>query len=228
MKLHFHPYTRIVFFLLGITGAFLCKNNFILLTFWLILLVPTTIITNSFKAHLKLLTIVAVPMLSMLIFLEIAVKGNYNLQSTYSLVLKLISYTTIFQLCLNIPPKHLFTTFRMWGLKGETLIIFLGSYTVFVDVKKRANKILTARFSRGFIKKRTILNKFKQVPHLLVPLIIGILRTATERSESWEEKDMLGCLENLKVKPFEFNLLFNLMYSILVISWFFVNLIIWL
>ncbi|MCC8147206.1 MAG: hypothetical protein LIO93_12410 [Bacteroidales bacterium] len=87
------------------------------------------------------------------------------------------------------------TTLKKWKIKGEALITVLGAFTVWTDVSNRAQKILTARFSRGFIRERTVIQKIKQFPFVLIPLVIGVLRTSTERAESWEQKDIIYLME---------------------------------
>lgn len=80
-------------------------------------------------------------------------------------------------------------------MKGESLITVLGAFTVWTDVSYRSEKIITARFARGFVGRRTIINKAKQFPFVLVPLVVGILRTSTERADSWGQKNILQLVE---------------------------------
>jgi energy-coupling factor transporter transmembrane protein EcfT len=124
-------------------------------------------------------------------------------------MLKLIIFTSVFQLTLLIPPEILITTFKKWGLKGEALLTILGAFTVWADIKTRTDKILSARFARGFIEERTFLNKARQLPYVLVPLVIGIIRTAIERADSWEQKNILHLLKNHKVMEPEYPFVFN-------------------
>jgi hypothetical protein len=183
------------------------------------------IITGNGKTHLNFLLIVVLPMAMMLSFLFWIILHDSieNFASVIMTLLKLITYTTIIQLVLIIPANQVYITFKMWGMKGNTLVTFLGSYIVWVDIINRSNKILTARFARGFITKRTFIAKLKQIPHLLIPLIIGIIRTATERSESWDQKKMLYRVEILKMQKIRYNPYLNFVIIAVGFIWLFLN-----
>lgn len=221
----FHPYSRVFLFVTGIVGAILCTNNLLLLFFWLLILLPLMILTGNAKSHFSFLLLVVLPMSVMLSFLFWIVLNHSadNFNSITQTILKLICYTTVVQVVLLIPSNQVYSTFKMWGMKGDTLVTFLGSYIVWVDVINRSDKILTARFARGFISERTFLAKLKQLPHLLIPLIIGIIRTATERSESWEQKKILYRIELLKTQKVKPNLFLNSGIVFIGIVWFCLN-----
>jgi len=230
MQVSIHPYTRIIFFLAGISGAILCNSNIVLLIFWLAVLLPLMIVTKNIKIHFAFLYLVVLPMSIMLSFLYWVVLHNAlaNFDNVILIVLKLIIYTTVVQFVLLIPSNQLYYTFKKFGMRGSTLITALGSYIVWVDVINRSNKILTARFARGFVSKRTFFAKLMQLPHLLIPLIIGIMRTAAERSESWEQKKIFYRIDTMKTDEFKYSLNWNIVIIIIALSWLVLNtLLLW-
>lgn len=225
MQIAIHPFIRILFFITGILGAILCTNNLLLLFFWIAILIPLMVLTGNGKAHFKFILVVVLPMTLMLFFLFGVVlhKTIDNFASVIQTILKLINYTTIFQVVLLIPPNQVYYTFKSWGMKGGTLVTFLGSYIVWVDITNRSDKILTARFARGFITERTFLTRLKQIPYLLIPLIIGIMRTAVERSESWKQKGLLYRIQNLNIKKIHYSIILNSLIFIIAMAWLIIN-----
>jgi len=221
----FHPYSRVFLFITGFAGAIFCINNLLLLIFWLIFLLPLMILTGNAKSHFSFLLVVVLPMSIMLSFLFWIVLDHSgdNFNTVTQTILKLICYTTVVQLALLIPSNQVYYTFKMWGMKGDTLVTFLGSYIVWVDVINRSDKILTARFARGFISERKFLTMLKQIPYLLIPLIIGIIRTATERSESWEQKKILYRIEFITTQKVKHNMFLNSGIIFIGIVWLSVN-----
>jgi len=225
VRVSIHPYVRILFLIAGLCGAIFCENDLALFLFWVCILIPFMTITNNLKTHIRFLLLVVLPMFGMLSFLQIIVLHNVNQYNEVVLrtVLKLIVYTTIVQFVLIIPPNQIHATFKMWGMKNDVLVTSLGSYIVWIDIISRSNKILTARFARGFIVKRTFIAKLKQLPHLLIPLIVGILRTATERAESWQQKGILYKIEMKKANKVEYTPYFNAIICIVASTWLFLN-----
>ena len=206
-------------------GAILCTNNILLLIFWLCFLLPLMIITGNVRLHLNFILVVVFPMFAMLTYLNwiILNKTLEEFNNVYMTILKLISYTSIFQISLIIPSNQVYSTFKMWGLKKDILITALGSYIIWIDIISRSDKILTARFARGFISERTFITKLKQLPYLLIPLIVGILRTATERAESWEQKKLIERIEIMKMQNVKYNILLNLVLLVIVLFWLILN-----
>lgn len=225
-KFQLHPYTRLIFLIAGITGTILCENTLYLLFFWLVILIPVLTINKNIKTHLNFLLVAMLPMLVMLTLSHWIIFKNWShFELVLNTVLKVIVYTSIIHIALIIPQEHVLATFKMWKMKNEILITTLGSYIVWVDIANRADKIITARFSRGYITKRTFWAKLKQFPHLLIPLIIGIMRTASERAYSWEQKRIIQRLDVMNATKIEVSTLFNFFISILIVLWFGYNLV---
>jgi hypothetical protein len=196
-KFLIQPFIR-VFFLTGcILGVIFIKRTELLLVIYFFIVLPLYVYVGQFKKHLYFLLVGVLPIfLSFVLLYIIIYKGESgNWEFLYFKITKLILYTTIIQLSLIIPAHSIITTFRRLGFKKEKLLTILGSFTVWADINNKADKILTARFSRGFVKKRTLLNKTKQLPYLLIPLIISVMRTSTERAIIWEQKDIFKLVE---------------------------------
>jgi hypothetical protein len=220
-KLYLHPFIRLSFLISGIAGAILINQTVLLLSFYCLLILPLFIFSGQIKKHINLMLFGMLPILLSFVLLYIVVlkSTNGDWDFIYLKMLKLILFTSIVQLTLSIPSENLISTFKMWRIKGEALITVLGAFTVWADVNYRAGKIITARFSRGFIGKRTAISKAKQFPFVLVPLVIGILRTSTERAESWEQKNILHLVEVNKSEKTNYPVLLNGVLLIVSICW---------
>ncbi len=229
-KLTVHPYVRLTAAILAITGSVIAKDMYQLLIGWLFLIVPFVIITGTIKKHLSFLLYAILPIVIMLLFVYAFILPNFqngkNIYSTITgvefaltTVLKLILFTSVLQLVLHIPNEELFTTLKCWGIKGDGLVIYFGALTIWADVKMKANKIIDARFARGLVKSRSVLNRLKQVPYVIRPLITGILLSSLERSQSWKQKKILLRLENLKGDDLKYSFGFNLLLLLICLLW---------
>ena len=196
-KLYINPYIRILFLLCSVVGILLIDNIVAYIGYYFIVILPVFIYSGQIKKHLQLLLFGMIPIfLSFILLYIIVLKGkDGSWDFIYLRTMKLVIVTSVIQLTLLIPSSYMASTFQKWKIKGEALITVLGAFTVWTDVSNRTQKILIARFSRGFIKERTIIEKIKQFPFVLIPLVIGVLRTSMERAESWEEKDILYLME---------------------------------
>jgi hypothetical protein len=132
--------------------------------------------------------------------------------------LKIITLTSVFQIFLSIPPMMLLTTFKKWGFKGDSLLTLIGAFTVWADIEMRANQIITARFARGFVGKRNMINTAKQFPYVLIPLIIGVMRTSIDRVEVWEQRNIPELVNNGKVFQKKYPTILNILIVIIPIG----------
>lgn len=194
-KLSINPYIRLLFLAGSLTGFLLINKIEWLLCFYFIVIIPLFVLNGQIKKHLNLLLFAFVPIYLSFVLLYIIVLKEGNWQFIHLKVLKLLLLTSTILITLSIPANQLISTFKKWGLKGETLITVLGAFTVWTDVIYRSEKIITARLARGFVGKRTRINTAKQFPFVLVPLVVGILRTATERADSWGQKNILQLIK---------------------------------
>lgn len=220
-KLSIHPYIRLFFLISCIVGTIFINDLLWLLLFYALIILPLFLFSGGVKKHINLILFGMLPIFFSFILLYIIVlKGNNGDWHFINLkMLKLIITTSIVQITLTIPSSNLIYTFRKWRFKGESLITILGAFTVWADVNYRAGKIITARFSRGFIGKRTFINKAKQFPYVLVPLVIGILRTSTERAESWEQKNILILVDKAKAEIIKHHFFLNIFLLFVSFCW---------
>lgn len=221
-KLYINPYIRLLFLVCTIIGILLINNTLVLSVYYLLVILPVFIYSGQLKTHTQLLAFGMIPIFLTFILLYILVlkgeEGGWNF--IFLRIIKLVIVTSAIQLTLLIPSSFMTTTLKKWHIKGEALITVLGAFTVWTDVMNRTQKILTARFSRGFIQERTVIEKIKQFPSVLIPLIIGVLRTSTERAESWEQKDVLYLMEINKMKSIKTSSFLNYFLLITSLAWF--------
>lgn len=220
-KLSIHPYIRLAFLAGGIVGTTLVNELTSLLIFYSVLIVPVFLFSDQLKKHMNFMLFGMLPIfLSFILLYIIILKGSNGDWGFINLkMMKLILVTSVIQITLSIPSEDLIHTFKKWGIKGEALITVLGAFTVWADITYRSEKIITARFSRGFVGKRTIFNKVKQFPFVMVPLVIGILRTSTERAESWEQKNILQLVNKVQTEKLNFPLPLNVILLITSLCW---------
>lgn len=205
MENNLHPRCRLIFLIGSLASILLIVNILQLIIFYTLFILPLIIVLNNFRTHLRLLFFGIIPIFLSFILLYIVVLNGRNGGWLFINLkcLKILCLTSLFQIALTIPPNLLITTFKKWGFKGDSLLTLIGSFTVWAEVKTKSNQIITARFARGFIGNRSFINKAKQLPHVLIPLIIGIIRTATERVEVWKQREIPYLISN--VKPLKIN-----------------------
>jgi len=208
---YIHPFVRIIFLFFALVGTFLCKDILIIFLFYIAVIVPLFFIQNKIFTHLKFLLLGVVPIFLSFILINIIVLQSKSggWEYIFERVIRLTVYASIFQIVLTIPENDLFNTFRKWGLKGESLVIVISAFSVWSEITNRADKIVTARLSKGYVKKRNLLSMAFQFPYTLNPLIIGVIRTAVERADSWQSKNILKLIENYRGTKNTYNLILN-------------------
>ena len=208
-----HPISRILFLTGSVIAILLMHHVFYLLLFYLVFILPLIFAQKNIFAHLRLLAFGIVPIVLTFILLYILImKGsNGGWEFIFLKSLKILCITSVFQITLSIPAQLLIPTFKKWGLKGEGLLTVIGAFTVWAEVKTKSNQIITARFARGFIGKRNLINTAKQLPHVLIPLIIGVMRTAVERVDVWEQREIPVLLDKVETSKVKYSIGLSLM-----------------
>jgi energy-coupling factor transport system permease protein len=136
------------------------------------------------------------------------------------IALRLALLGGIGQLCFGtIPSDRLVPTLQSWGVKGEGLVIAVSSLTLVPEMQLRAEQVLTARYARGFVRNRNFITKLQQVPHLLRPLLAWVLRSAIQRAEIWNQRDLLARMGNSGPSAHDSSLLKSVFYLALAASW---------
>lgn len=212
-----HPHCRLLFLISSLMTFLLTGNFNFLLGFYILFILPLVFILDLIRVHLRLFVFGLIPIFFTFILLYIIILKGSSDGWDFILVkcLKILGITSVFQISLSIPPNMLFTTFKKWGFKGDRLLTLIGAFTVWADIKTRANQIITARFARGFIGKRNLVNTAKQFPYVIVPLIIGIMRTSIERVEVWEQRNIPYLIDNRKDEQIKYSVLINLLIVII-------------
>lgn len=217
MTLRLHIYSRIGIALITIILLLLGHKTYLLITY--LLLVAVIGVSGFLKEHLRLLIIGMFPVyLSFILIYVLILSQSGAWQEIHFRVLNLLILTTIFQIVLIFPPDELFYSLKKIGIKGSILIIVVSSYTLVDDISKRSEKIINARLSRGYVKKRTRFTMMKQLPYVLRPLFIQIFRSSYERAYNWEQKDMIGLIQKFNKVP-SYNWLLNIVIIICFILW---------
>lgn len=101
---------------------------------------------------------------------------------------------------LTIPPALLATTFYRWGLRGQLLLIALGSYTLFEELGLRVDQVVAARYASGAVPSRSLINRMRQLPFVLRPLTTWTLRSAIQRGDVWADRQMARRLPALAAR----------------------------
>ena len=207
-----HPYIRLFFLFLATIGTGLTIQPIQVFLFYFFFLIPLLIVSKRIKTHLRFLLIGILPIFISFILINILILNSKNGGWDFIILktIKILVYATIFQYVFYIPATDLLNTLKMWKLKGDGLITVLSSYTVWNEIINKAGKIVTARLARGYIGRRNTVNLAKQLPFVLNPLVIGVMRTSIERAESWHQKDIITLTQNIKVSKSNYSATFNL------------------
>jgi energy-coupling factor transporter transmembrane protein EcfT len=207
--------------IIGVIGVISAKN-ILSIVFIYALITLINLRRNILLAQLRIIFIVGLPFLLMLglvygIILAETPPKEYSSGWLYSLTLfaRIMAITIVVQKCLLIPENQLLQTLRYWRISGAYLLIWLGANVVIEDVYKKTDKILTARYARGLVKNRSLHNRIVQLPFLLRPLIVGIFRTAIERSNSWKQKNILMIMGDMKTRPLPMPKFIEVVYLII-------------
>jgi hypothetical protein len=217
MTIRIHPYIRLYFLIGTLISIILFHQVKHQLLLYGALILPLVIFTSNVKIHLRLLLfgILPISLTFILIYIIILIGSNGSWDFICLKILKILNITSIFQIALTIKPGEMLSTFKKVGIKGEKLITLMGTFSVWTDIKRRSEQIVVARFARGFIGKRNFINTAKQLPYVLVPLIIGILRTSVERSQAWIQWDVVALINNRESKKYEYSIVANLIIGLL-------------
>jgi len=197
---------------LAIVGA-VVANNPLLLASGYVLLVPLLLIGVVFRAHLRFLAIIVLPVAAfslvvwpLLIGAPPGETAGSNpvgaLRFAATTVLRLMLVGGIIQACvLAIHSRDLATTFRRWGLRGEWLIAALAATILGPEMKRRADRVFTAALARGFLPNRSVWSRVRVLPTMLMPLTAWSLRSAISRADNWHERKLLERVDAFAERP---------------------------
>ena len=93
------------------------------------MIIPLVLYSGILEKHAKLLAFAMLPIyLSFILLYNLILKEN-NWDFIHLKVIKIIFFTSVFQIVFTIPEKQMISTFRAYGLKENSLIIILGAFT---------------------------------------------------------------------------------------------------
>lgn len=209
------PYAvpRLLATLLACMGAMVATRADVLLAGWLCAIIPLLILTSTMRPHLKFIVVALAPIAAMLFIVWPVLiaappgepigsnpTGAFAFAAVTSLRLAFIAGAA--QLCiLTIPPDQLAVTLRRWGLRGEWLVIALGTMALGPEFAIRRDQVITARVCRGLVRQSSLMTRLIQLPSLLIPLFSWSLRSAIHRADVWTERKLLERVSLLARAP---------------------------
>lgn len=198
-----HPIARGVAVLLGSAGAVIADDPFAMALAWLIALVPIFALSRTLNKHLRFVITFLLPLFLALTFVwgylvgapPSAPLGSDRLGGlNYAgvIITRLLLLVGLFQAAfLTLPDNQFVLTLRAWGLRGSTLAVVVSAFVLWPELRLRANQVLTARFARGLVPNRKPITRLKQLPYLIRPMLIWSFRSAIQRAELWQQRQLL-------------------------------------
>lgn len=223
MKLEPHPWARLIFFLLAVSAVFTMKSLWLLGSSWGVGVLSLAGFGLAYK-HLRICSMSLLPLLVMLLAVWgwfLAAPPNHPLGSdphggvmyAVGIVARLGALAAVFQLSiLTIPTEALPNSLHSWGIRGDSLVIALGAFTLVPELQVRADQVLSARLARGLVARPGVYGRITQIPFLLQPLLTWTLRSATQRSDSWNQSGLIERIEELSRKRFASSTAANLLW----------------
>jgi energy-coupling factor transporter transmembrane protein EcfT len=233
-----YPPVMLLALILSIIGTLITQNFILLGLGWLTVVLPLSVTSGILSKHMHFVCTIILPLTIALFtvwYLIIGAPPNTNVGTdpwggfiyAVTTATRLLLLGGLAQIAvLPISPEQLPYVLSKLGLRGNSLIIVLSTFTLIPELNQRSIKILTARCARGLIKNRSILNKIRQLPYLIRPLLTGSLRTAIQRTEIWEEWDYFENLELLKISKTKTSFLLTYTYLFLALSWLAITIIV--
>jgi energy-coupling factor transporter transmembrane protein EcfT len=138
---------------------------------------------------------------------------------------RLLLLTGVFQLCfLSLPEQELAYTLQRWGLGSSGIAVVIGGLSLWPEAERRAEQIMTARYARGLVPNRRFLTRVKQLPFLLRPLLVWILRSGVERAEAWKQRGIIDQIGKSDLESFKASFWANVVVVLAGFGWLFFGL----
>ena len=220
-----HPKIRLICAVISSVGILLCSNIFILLGIFICILLPLTIYTKTIKAFISFFLKVFWPILiALIITWGFIIQQNPNSNSPASAIegvkyslfisLRLLILIGIFQVAfLSISKDTLINQLRTMGFRQDYLLVMVGAYAIWPDMKKRSTQIIEARMARGLIPKMSLYYRIFQIKHILRPLVISTIHNAIVRAEVWSERDIINTVLAHGQNKIKYNITLNVILS---------------
>lgn len=194
---------------LAIGGAAVARDPLLLFGGYALGVVPCVLIGRVWKAHLYFATSVVLPVavLAGMVWpvligappgATMGSDGAGAIRFVCATVLRLLFLGGVAQACvLSVGATELASTFRRWGLRGEWLIGALGAMTLGPEVRRRADRSVTAALARGLLPNRRLWSRIRILPLTLVPLMTWSVRSAIDRADHWHDRNFTEHIERL-------------------------------
>jgi hypothetical protein len=198
--------------LTAVTGAMIANAPLLLGVGYLAMILPAVVIGRTFRSHCRFLAIIVLPVAAFALVVWPIFMGAPPGEAAGSnpagglcfaavTVLRLMFIGGAVQACiLSISAKDLAMTFRRWGLRGDWLIAALGATVLGPEMAKRADRVYTATLARGLLPSRSLWNRLKIIPAMLLPLTAWSLRSAISRADNWHERKLLQRIDKLAAR----------------------------
>lgn len=228
------PRARLLACGLAIAGTLITRNP-ILLASALPCLFVWLVCVGLGRSFLRILTVVWLPIAVSLIVVWGGIVGaapNEPLGSNrlagvlyaLSTILRLVLMGGILQLTwASIHPLAIPWTLSRCGLRGDTLTIVISTYILLPELSMRAEQVLTARRARG-LGATSLFGKLRELPILLRPLFAWALRSAIQRSENWNQRQLTTLSQDPIQMPNE-SVLAGSLFIFLAAAWFVTSLL---
>jgi energy-coupling factor transporter transmembrane protein EcfT len=204
------PYARLATLLLAVAATLLAQNPVATLAAYAVALSVLLFCKGVRPAHAKFLLFAVVPfalwnalLWGVLVAAPPGAVPRTNpiggVEYATLMTTRLALLALAFQLCfIGLPIPRLLKLLRAWGVKGDALLIIAGSFTIWPELRDRADHVVTARYARGLVSKRSTWESLRALPLILKPVISNSLHHSIERSEMWEHQ---GLLERILEEP---------------------------
>lgn len=186
---------------LFMVGAGLCTNHWMLGIGWLIFLFALAQ-AGILRLHLHMYFAFLVPLaLGILLVQGLAIpieegKGWWEpfglvAPTTVLVVFRVAVIAAAAQLCLLpiLNDGRLIAFLRAWRCAENVILVTIAGVTLLAEVRFRAQQILESRLSSGY-GARTRMGAIRQLPFLLMPLLVYMLDAASKRSEYWVRRNL--------------------------------------
>jgi energy-coupling factor transport system ATP-binding protein len=194
---------RIAFLLLIVGGVVACTSVVSLVTILLLATGPLLYRTHALRSYFRFALVVLLPISAALFMVwGLVVKappaqaiGSSHVEGRrYAAVvsLRLAVLAGMFQALFHeLRGKDALKQLRKWGLSGDLLVITLSTLALIPEGRLRAEQVIVSRLARGLVGRRGWFSTKRQLPVVLRPMLGWILRSAVQRAELWQHRNLL-------------------------------------
>jgi energy-coupling factor transporter transmembrane protein EcfT len=218
--------------IIATAGAIVTNDPTVVGAGYLIIIVPALILGGVLKIHCKFLVGIVTPVALLNFFVWPILmgappghvagsdpQGGFYFASVT--VFRLMFIGGVVQaFIISIPAEDFPAALHQLGVRNEWLIIILGSKVLGPEMVRQANRVYTAVLARGLLPNRSIWNRIKIMPTMIVPLVVWSLRSAIHRADNWHERKFLDRINKLTDKNDEGSFSISIMIILLSIFWF--------